>query len=332
MRTNIFIPKQITVGYQERLDTYTKKLAYVIYTDNKGVLRKEKSWNSWRTESLGKDEFKNEALEGFVLNKNVGGHKSGWDVRQAYCRVYDPRGFEFEITIPNLLYILENANSIKGKGLEGKFIYGWDRTDLVLIPEDAPEFQGMKDFTDIQGLKIDKKDLVVGCKYLTKENRIVTYLGYHLYGRPGYISGKRIIFPAVEKEYWFWYKAIFSKRDYKFLSKKLEQDADFANLMDKVEKHESFNIKGEVEFTPLDRRDAMLMNKTIFADSPEGFCMIEVWNGSFRRGEVFKDKESFLLRKKSMRDWYDNRYTNNAPPFTTFYTFKLIKDGIETTY
>lgn len=28
--------------------------------------------------------------------------------------------FEFEITIENLLYILENANPIKGKGLEGE--------------------------------------------------------------------------------------------------------------------------------------------------------------------------------------------------------------------
>jgi hypothetical protein len=58
-------------------------------------------------------EYTNEPLDGFVLNKKVGGYKSDWNFRQAYCRVYDPRGFEFEITIPNLLYILENANSIK---------------------------------------------------------------------------------------------------------------------------------------------------------------------------------------------------------------------------
>jgi hypothetical protein len=31
MRSNIFIPDRINVGFQERKDTYTGKLAYVIY-------------------------------------------------------------------------------------------------------------------------------------------------------------------------------------------------------------------------------------------------------------------------------------------------------------
>jgi hypothetical protein len=40
--------------------------------------------------------------------------------------VYDPRGFEFEISIPNLLYILQECTSTKGKGLDGEFVYlGW---------------------------------------------------------------------------------------------------------------------------------------------------------------------------------------------------------------
>ena len=43
-----FIPKKIKVGFQERKDTYSGKLAYVIYYDEKNNLRKEQSWNSWR--------------------------------------------------------------------------------------------------------------------------------------------------------------------------------------------------------------------------------------------------------------------------------------------
>mgnify|MGYP003293415702 CR=1 FL=1 len=42
MATNIFIPKKIKVGFQTREDTYTKKLAYVIYYDTQGKLRKDK--------------------------------------------------------------------------------------------------------------------------------------------------------------------------------------------------------------------------------------------------------------------------------------------------
>lgn len=44
----IFIPKKINVGFQKRDDTYTGKLAYIIYYDETGKLRKETSWNGWR--------------------------------------------------------------------------------------------------------------------------------------------------------------------------------------------------------------------------------------------------------------------------------------------
>lgn len=201
MKSTIFIPEKIRVGYQERSDTYTKMLAYVIYYDSKGKLRKEDSWKSWckwqdepvmvydrekgyvQTGEIKKGlpvhDFTNEPLEGFVLNKKVGGYKSDWNFRQSYCRVYDPRGFEFEITIPNLLYILENTNSIKGKGLEGKFVYGWDGKDLVLLPEGAPEYAQLINYS--QGLKnkIGAKELVVGYTYLNNKNEQVVYLGKH---------------------------------------------------------------------------------------------------------------------------------------------------------
>ena len=79
-------------------------------------------------------------------------------------RVYDPRGFEFEITIENLLYILENANSIKGKGLEGEFVYGWDGKELVLIPTDSPDYQEINSFNKILHEKntLSQKNLYLG--------------------------------------------------------------------------------------------------------------------------------------------------------------------------
>ena len=117
MKTTIFLPSKINVGFQNRNDTYTKKLAYVIYYDNKGVLRKEKSWDGWRDKTIPNEEYDNIPTSGFVLNKKVGGYDTGWNHRQTYVRVYDPRNFEFEISVPNLLYILENATSTKGKGL-----------------------------------------------------------------------------------------------------------------------------------------------------------------------------------------------------------------------
>src|SRR5271170_5491801 len=102
----LFIPDKIKIGFQEREGTYTKKLAYVIYFDQKGVLRKEKSWESWRDKKIPALEFSNESTAGFVLNKGVGGQRCsyGWNARNEYIRVYDPRDFEFEISVANLLF------------------------------------------------------------------------------------------------------------------------------------------------------------------------------------------------------------------------------------
>ncbi len=181
MNNNIYIPKRINVGYQNRKDTYTGKIAYVIYYDEKGKLRKEVSWNGWRDENIPNTEFDNVPTDGFVLNKPAGGkeYSYGWDVRKSYCRVYDPRDFEFEITIENLLYILANCSCVKGKGLEGKFVYGWDGKELILMSVDSPDYKEISAFSDQVNNRQDikAKDLIIGATYLTKDNEEWIYMG-----------------------------------------------------------------------------------------------------------------------------------------------------------
>lgn len=175
--TQLFIPKNIKVGYQKREDTYTKKLAYVIYYDAKNVLRKQTSWDGWRDKKIAPNDFENVPTEGFVLNKRVGGYSSGWNHRNTYCRVYDPRGFEFEISIENLLFILQESSSIKGKGLEGQFVYSWDGKELVLLPVDCDEYKKCTNFTKLQENKVSTKDLIVGATYLTKKEDNLIFIG-----------------------------------------------------------------------------------------------------------------------------------------------------------
>jgi hypothetical protein len=190
--TKMIVPKTISVGYQSRKDTYTGKLAYVIYTDDKGVLRKEKSWNSWRTKNLGRDDFNNEPTSGFVLNKGVGGARMsyGWNARNEYIRVYDPRNFEFEISVHNLLFILQECSAIKGKGLEGEFVYAWDGTTLVLLPVGCKEYDECLAHTKRQTIKFDKKDIKEGYSYLMKDGTEVLYLGRHQYNHYSPYSSK----------------------------------------------------------------------------------------------------------------------------------------------
>jgi hypothetical protein len=185
----MLIPKTIHVGFQDRSDTYSSRLGYVIYTDSKGVKRKEKSWDGWRSKDILPEDHSNVPMSGFVLNRNVGGTRYGWNPRQMKVRVYDPRDFEIEVTIPNLLFILEEANSIKGKGLEGEFVYAWDGTELILLPVTSAEYAKCSEFTDNQSMKISKADMVEGHTYQMKDMTKVMYLGRHEWSER--TSGKR---------------------------------------------------------------------------------------------------------------------------------------------
>lgn len=180
----MYIPKTLKVGYQNRQGTYTGKLAYVIYFDEKGKLRKEKSWEQWRDKKIAPQEIPNDPIEGFVLNRDVGGVHSGyhsWDTRIEKVRVYDPRDFEFEISIPNLLFILQETSAIKGKGLEGEFVYAWSGTELVLLPVESEIYKACNVHTERQAVKMKKEDVKEGYSYIMKDGEPVMYLGRHPY-------------------------------------------------------------------------------------------------------------------------------------------------------
>lgn len=186
----MYIAKTIKAGFQNRSDTYSGKLAYVIALGKDGIWRKEKSWLGWINEKIQPVEFENEPTEGFVLNKKVGDYKCDWNHRQAYSRVYDPRGFEFEITIDNLLFILECSSSIPGKALSGKFVYAWNGKDLVLLPENSQQYKDNIEFSRKAEKPIHIKDLKEGYTYTNKSNEKYIYLGRYTcrFGAQKYVN------------------------------------------------------------------------------------------------------------------------------------------------
>lgn len=200
----MFIPKKIKVGYQSRQDTYTGQLAYIIYYDKSNKIRKEASWNGWRDKEIDPNDYDNVPTEGFVLNKKAGDYQSSWGGRKAYSRIYDPRGFEFEINIDNLLYILEHCRSDPGKALEGKFVYAWDGTELVLLPEGTPEFKESQDFSDLKERRINIKKLQVGQEYYSKQKKEwCLYMGEffveiasYSWGRVYFVNQNRYVFKS----------------------------------------------------------------------------------------------------------------------------------------
>lgn len=179
MKNNLYIPESVIVGQQNRSDTFTKKLAYIVFKDEKGVLRKELSWNGWRDKTIEPLEIKNDPVSGFILNKGVqryGYYGSG----RSAVRVFDPRGFEFEISVDNLMFLLMHSDVSKQDILE-KCIYSWNGKDLILLPVNSQEYEESVKYTESQSKKISAKSLVLGYSYAHKKEQdtILVYIGMH---------------------------------------------------------------------------------------------------------------------------------------------------------
>lgn len=254
MNNLLYIPKTIHAGYQNRTDTYTQKLAYVIYTDDKGKKRKETSWNSWRSKDIPTDDFANDPVEGFVLNRGVGGQRYsyGWNARNEYVRVYDPRNFEIEISVSNLLFILQECTSTKGKGLEGKFVYSWSGTELILLPVDCQEYKDSVNYTGLQSQKVTRKDMQPGYIYTFKDNKSYVYLGrrdsresssrLNMYNPEGKLNKAHIFHPLGEEDEYSWRGSLKGLPIYRVekgftkIATKGEMSPDYADYLDAYSK------------------------------------------------------------------------------------------------
>lgn len=193
----IFIPTKCRVGFQERDDTFAKKLAYVIYYGPKGDLRKEISWESWRHrpgKGMGYDgrgskptvdvtpyDFENVPTSGFILNK---GHTryawSHFGSKTTVIRIYDPRGIEFEISPENLVALMMHTDCSK-REIQGDLVYAWCGGNLMLLPCSSEEYKDATSYTSLQNMRVSAKDLKEGYTYITKNEEHLVYLGRHMW-------------------------------------------------------------------------------------------------------------------------------------------------------
>lgn len=179
MSSNLFIPKKIKVGFQKREGTFTGKLAYIIYYDEKGNIRKEQSWETWRDTSIEAVEFDNTPRSGYLFNKGIKRDGYHWGSGRSVIRVYDPRDFEFEISVDNLIGILMHSDVSKRDIVE-ECIFAWEGKDLVLLPLNSEVYQNSVKFTQKLAEKLSARSLVKGYTYnLKRSDDVLTYIGYY---------------------------------------------------------------------------------------------------------------------------------------------------------
>ncbi len=244
MQSNLYIPEQIHVGFQKREGTFTGKLGYVIFKDNKGVLRQEKSWQGWRDQSIEPIVFDNTPSR-FVLNKGVQRH-GYFGSGRSVIRVYDNRDFEFEISIDNLIGILMHSDVSKRDIME-ECVFAWSGKNLVLLPVNSEEYRQAKNFTEKQVQSLDKKEFVKGHVYEQKlsEDHFV-YIGKEDFYTINYNYQQNV---GVKHVFYNLQKETFIEADLKKFARKIsDTHPDFANLQEKFFKSPFHQIISDIDF------------------------------------------------------------------------------------
>lgn len=176
MQSNLYIPKKLVVGFKPRTDTFTNRLGFVTYKDEKGVLRQEKSWEGWRDKKIEPEYFDNIPQDHFLFNKDVRRY-SHWGTTNK-VRIYDPRDFEVEIDMSNVMFLLMHSDVSK-RDITQECVYAWNGKNLVLLPTNSEEYLSSIEHTKKQETKFSLKELVLGHTYCTKNNVNYIYLGYY---------------------------------------------------------------------------------------------------------------------------------------------------------
>ena len=305
MKSNLFIPTKLKIGFQERHDTFTGKLAYVIYYDEKGKLRKETSWNQWRDDSIDVVEIDNTPTSGFTMNKGFTRY-SDWGSGRAVIRIWDPRDFEFEIALDNLVGILMHSNVSK-REIDEKCVFAWNGTELVLLPCNTEEYQSSVKYTEKQAKTFSAKTLVPGYIYIPKkEDKPVIYLGrYDRYERRGGSYSDSSPIEHKGKKHWFCYvegnASFFTKEPAAYLAT-VDGEEVHTEYADKLEKlHSTYMVQKITGFVekPNDFEDLENMiesyDETFYVKESDG--IYTAYHISLSRD--YQTKKSFIKAERS---------------------------------
>ena len=205
----IKIPTHHYVGFQNHKDAIPLGFMIPEGSDSKSTARKL-TVDSWAREirsSDGADNklpskvLDNQPMTGFVLGKNI--HHSGrWGkAAQIKWRIEDPRGFEMEISSPNLAQILSHCTIENGEILE-KCVWGYLISENILIPANSEVYKIAVDNTKRLSKHASLKDLRIGNNVITLSGIEGTFLGsYYVMARSWYHKEETMSIPFKKRAF-----------------------------------------------------------------------------------------------------------------------------------
>lgn len=172
----LYIPKKLKIGFQEREDSFDGKLSFITYYDNNGKISNETRWNRWCDSGISNLEIDNIPFKNATLNKNISHAGYRYGTGRTAIRIYDSRGFEYEIDIDNFMGIAQEYSVVKGE-ISGEFVFAFANNKVILLPVDSEQYKDAIKTTLNRNEKVDESSLTPGDVYLNDKEEECIYIG-----------------------------------------------------------------------------------------------------------------------------------------------------------
>lgn len=311
-----YLPEQFTLNYlirreYDRYDEETSKHIYKhINTDEVSlsyVNQKGSEFNVSEECIHKKEVIKNTPQKGFSINKNTYGeadYKSYVDG----VTVFDPRGFEFSISIGNFLHLVR-SNVVDHGEIMAECILSWSvKGYLVLLTTNSVGYKEALEYTKKQHLTFDAENLKEGQTYFTKKSKDpLVYMGRHKFNSSSSYIERELGFcfsPSKQLRHVF-----FNRENNKFISIMISKNIagtlddeiceDFDTLLSNFKNSYEGRIVKEISFEKItkDNVDQAEINPYIVINKNDRimlFTGITQWRDTFIRFENLTLKGNIL--------------------------------------
>jgi hypothetical protein len=170
---------QLYVGFHRHGDRMPvgRMVNYVDNKTNQKLRDKIEDWSAYGAGSKAKLNsliIDNKPMTGFRISRSQ--INAGWYQTPDYIRVEDPRGFEVDITIPNMI-MLTNNNILDNGEIMHECIWGRDNAINVLLPVNSVPYKEAMQNTDRQTTHVHVSKLKLGDHVVLKNGMKGRYMG-----------------------------------------------------------------------------------------------------------------------------------------------------------
>lgn len=175
--SSIKIPAKVYVGFQGRRSQDEVPLGFMTpYAEDKAGQKRRDTVDNWAKGYYGSEKtfnsvmLENKPMIGFKVGRSIR-RSGGWNGSGAsYVRVEDPRGFELEITIENLVMCMSD-NHIQDGEIVAECVWGREGNRNILLPTNSEPYKASVATTEKISKKLSLRDIKPGdtIKFLTGE-------------------------------------------------------------------------------------------------------------------------------------------------------------------